>query len=148
MTPRWVVRATFGMSLGALAIATYLTIAHYTSPKALACVEGGIVNCTKVTTSSWSSFIGVPVAVLGVVWSAAMVWLCRPAAWRSRKSWVNVVRVIGSCVGILSVLYLVYAELIALHAICLWCTGMHLLVFGLFVLIVLHPAPERVPTHR
>ena len=148
MTPRWVGRWTFGLSVAALAIACYLAVAHYTSPKALACVEGGIVNCTKVTTSSWSSFIGVPVAVLGVIWAAAMVALCRPAAWRSGRRWINTARIAGACVGIVSVIYLVYAELIALHAICLWCTGMHLLVFGLFVLIVLHPAPERVPAHR
>ena len=34
------------------------------------------------------------------------------------------------------VLYLVSAELLIIHAICLWCTAVHVITFILFVLIV------------
>ena len=34
------------------------------------------------------------------------------------------------------VLYLIYAELFSIGAICLWCTSVHVITFALFVLIV------------
>lgn len=42
-------------------------------------------------------------------------------------------------------LWLVYAELFLIGAICLWCTAAHLLAFGLFVIVVL-TAPELLAT--
>jgi uncharacterized membrane protein len=148
VTPTWVGRATFGLSIAALGVATYLTVAHYTSPHALVCADNGVVNCTKVTTSAQSRFLGIPVAVLGVVWAVAMVALCRPAAWRSPRSAIRHARLGASVLGIGSVIYLVYAELVVVRAICLWCTGMHVLVFALFVLIVLHTEPEPLPLRQ
>ena len=35
------------------------------------------------------------------------------------------------------VLWLIYAELIIVGAICLWCTVAHVLAFGLFVVVVM-----------
>ena len=37
-------------------------------------------------------------------------------------------------------LYLVYTELFTLDAICLWCTGVHVITFLLFALIVFSAA--------
>jgi uncharacterized membrane protein len=34
------------------------------------------------------------------------------------------------------VLYLVYAELFIIHAICLWCSSVHVLTFIIFCLVV------------
>ena len=70
--PAWVPVASLGLSLVAVAIASYLTVTHYTDPAALACPDTGIVNCTLVTTSSWSVLFGVPLAVLGLVWAVVM----------------------------------------------------------------------------
>ena len=52
--PGWVPVVSLGLSLVAVAIASYLTVTHYTDPAALACPDTGIINCTLVTTSSWS----------------------------------------------------------------------------------------------
>ena len=41
-----------------------------------------------------------------------------------------------ACAGIAFVMWLVYAELFVIRAICLWCTAMHVLTFALFVVIV------------
>ena len=62
---------------------------HYADPAALACPDTGIVNCTLVTTSSWSVVFGVPLAVLGVVWAVLMTALTTPWAWRSAVRWVD-----------------------------------------------------------
>ena len=67
--PTWVVAASLGLSLVAVAIASYLTVAHYADPSALACPDTGVVNCTLVTTSPESMVFGIPVAVIGLVWS-------------------------------------------------------------------------------
>src|SRR5580698_2719665 len=80
--PRWITITTLGLSLLAVGLTAYLTVTHYTDPTALACPDTGIVNCTLVTTSSWSVLFGVPLAVLGLVWAVVMTALTTPWAWR------------------------------------------------------------------
>ena len=82
--PTWVVATSLGLSLVAVAIASYLTVAHYADPSALACPDTGVVNCTLVTTSPESVVFGIPLAVIGLVWALAVVGLCLPWAWRAQ----------------------------------------------------------------
>jgi uncharacterized membrane protein len=134
--PAWVPASSLGLSLLAVAIAAYLTVTHYSDPTALACPDTGIVNCTLVTTSSWSVVLGVPLAVLGLVWAVVMTGLTVPWAWRARAPWVDAVRLLVSGAGALMVLYLVYVELFRIGAICLWCTAMHVTAVCLFAVIL------------
>ena len=120
---RWVPVVSLGLALAAVAIASYLTAAHYTDPAALACPDTGIVNCALVTTSSWSVILGVPLAVLGLVWALVMAGLTVPWAWRSGARWVDSIRLALSGAGAAMVLYLVYVELFRVGAICLWCSA-------------------------
>ena len=62
--PGWVTATSCALSMLAVGLTAYLTVTHYTDPTALACPDTGIVNCTAVTTSSWSVIAGVPVADL------------------------------------------------------------------------------------
>lgn len=112
------------VALIGLVLAGYLTVEHYTSPTLLACPEGTTINCAKVTASSWASVVGVPVAVLGLLYFAGMVVLLLPAAWRRRR--LDVLRVAGAVAGVLVALYLVWVELFRVDALCLWCTAVHL----------------------
>jgi uncharacterized membrane protein len=136
--PAWVPAASLGLSLLALGIASYLTAAHYTDPGALACPDTGIVNCALVTTSSWSVVLGVPLALLGLVWAAAMTALTVPWAWArgTEARWVDGVRLVVSGAGAAMVLYLVYVELFRIGAICLWCTAIHVTAVSLFGVIL------------
>ncbi len=134
--PAWVPATSLGLSLPAVAIAAYLTVTHYSDPSALACPDTGIVNCTLVTTSSWSVLLGVPLAVLGLVWAAVMTALTVPWAWRSGARWVDGARLLVSGAGAAMVLYLVYVELFRIGAICLWCTAMHVTAVSLFGVIL------------
>jgi uncharacterized membrane protein len=137
MTPRWVPRTTFGLALAAVAVSSYLAIAHISTTAVLACSGSGTIDCARVTTSAQSRFLGMPVAVLGLVWSMAMAGSCTPSAWRSTVRWIRLARLVLVVAGILFVLWLVYAELFVIHAICLWCSVMHVLAFALFVLVAL-----------
>lgn len=133
---RWVPPASLALAIGGVAVSTYLTIAHYTSPKLLACSSSGTVNCERVTTSAQSTFLGIPVAVLGLVWFVGMTVLCLPAAWRSQDRRIHLARLLGAIAGVGFALWLVYAELFIIGAICLWCTVAHVLAFALFVFAI------------
>lgn len=137
MTPRRLRWASLGIALGAFAVSLYLAIAHLLDPELLVCAATSVINCTKVTTSAQSVTMGVPVAYLGVIWSSAMVGLCLPVAWRSRAPWVGVGRLVLAIAGVAYILWLIYAELFLIRAICLWCTVVHVLTFALFVVVVL-----------
>jgi uncharacterized membrane protein len=143
--PVWVSAASLGLSLAALAIASYLTVTHYSDPSALACPDTGIVNCTLVTTSSWSVVLGVPLAVLGLAWAVVMTGLTVPWAWRATAPWVDGARLVVSGAGAAMVLYLVYIELFRIGAICLWCTAMHIAAVSLFGVVLAGRAASSRP---
>jgi len=127
-----------------LAISSYLTIEHYSGSTALACPENAAINCAKVTTSTWSRLGGIPVAVLGLVYFAVMTLLVVPSAWR--RHLLDPVRVAGAAVGMAMVIYLLWAELFRVGAICLWCTAVHVCTLGLFVTILWHTAARSTVT--
>jgi uncharacterized membrane protein len=134
------------LSVVGLCVAAYLTYEHYSSSSSLACPDTGAINCLKVTTSSYSSFLGVPVALLGLLFFVAMVPLSLPVAWRSANPWVSRARLVAVLGGVVFVVYLIWAELFQVDAICLWCTAVHVITFALFVVVVLAAAlypPER-----
>ncbi|MFI5041067.1 MAG: vitamin K epoxide reductase family protein [Acidimicrobiales bacterium] len=121
------------LALVGVAVSAYLTVAHYSTTAVLACSDKGVVNCAKVTTSSYSVVAGIPVAVLGLVFFVAMVGLQTPFAWRSPRADVRIVRLALASTGAAAVVWLIYVELFRLDAICLYCTIVHLLAVALFV---------------
>jgi uncharacterized membrane protein len=146
----WVLTSSLALSLAAVGISSYLTFTHYADPAALACPDTGVVNCTLVTTSSWSVVLGVPVAVLGLAWALAMAFLTTPWAWRSDAPWVDGTRLALAAAGAGMVVYLIYVELFRVGAICLWCTAVHLTALGLFGVVLAARADARgkVPMSR
>jgi uncharacterized membrane protein len=123
-----------------LAASAYLTYEHYSSSTSLACPDTGAINCLKVTTSSYSKLLGVPVALLGLLFYVGMTLLCSPPAWSATNPWVGRVRLLGAVSGVVLVVYLVWAELFRIDAICLWCTAVHVLTVALFGLLVVGAA--------
>jgi uncharacterized membrane protein len=74
------------------------------------------------------------------VFFAAILPTLVPAAWRSPHPALRWGRVVFALTGIGFVVYLLYAELFVLNAICLWCTAVHAITFALFALIALATA--------
>jgi uncharacterized membrane protein len=135
--PRWFQLTTLILSLGGLGVSIYLTVVHYTSLSNLACSASGAINCEKVITSPESMVFGVfPVAVLGLAFYVFMVAISTPWAWRSRLPAIGWARLGGVVTGMGFVLYLLYAEIVQIGNICLWCTSVHVITFLLFVLLV------------
>jgi uncharacterized membrane protein len=132
--PVGVIVAGLLLCLAGLGVATYLTIEHFNTSLQLACPDTGRINCQKVTTSQYSHMAGVPVAVLGVVYFVVTLGLFLPGAWRSPSRVIRLARLGWLGIGLLTVLYLVWAEFFGVSAVCLWCTSVHVITFLLFVL--------------
>lgn len=133
----WRPWVAFLVALAAFGVSFYLTLAHYDAGAVrLVCSGNGAINCEKVTTSPQSVILGVPVALIGLIFYTVMLSLNLPFMWRSRFRWVAPLRLIGVVTAIGMVLYLISAELLEIKAICIWCTSVHALTFVLFMLVV------------
>jgi uncharacterized membrane protein len=133
--PAWLPVVSLALAVAGLLVAGYLTVEHFTASTTLACPETGVVNCTKVTTSEQSKVLGIPVALLGLVFFVPMVIACLPPLWRDQRPAIRYGRLGLAGLGVLFVFYLVYAELFVIDAICLWCTAVHVLTVALFAVI-------------
>jgi len=128
------------VSVLGLADSAYLTYEHFTQGASFACPENAAVNCVKVTTSPESHILGIPVALLGLAFFLFMVAVNSPWGWRAPWPAVHWARLSSVVVGMAFVLYLIWAELFRINAICLYCTGVHVLTFILFALIIARAA--------
>jgi uncharacterized membrane protein len=135
--PAWV---AFGLCIVGVLISAYLTYEHFTGSSTLACSGNGTVNCLKVTTSQWSVIAGVPVAVAGLAFFLAMTLLCAPTRWARDAA---LPRLVGVVAGMIMVLWLVYVEIFEVDAICLWCTGVHVVTLLLLVTVLWWRESER-----
>jgi uncharacterized membrane protein len=145
--PRWAPWSTFPLALIGFGVSTYLAVVHFTDPHSLSCPDTGAINCTKVTTSPQSEIFGhVPVALAGAIYFVVMVALYAPPTWRRPERWLAGLRLAGAVAGMGMVIYLVYVEAVQVHAICLYCTAVHVVTLLLFVLTLaaalLPPLPQ------
>jgi uncharacterized membrane protein len=105
--------------LGALAIvglliSAYLTWVHYTGVVPVCVGRSG--GCETVQTSSYATIFGVPVAVLGLVGYAGLLF----SALLRGEAGVYLAFLVA-LVGTLFSAYLTYLELFVIHALCQWC---------------------------
>jgi uncharacterized membrane protein len=123
------------LTLLGLGDSIYLAYEHATANATLACSGGAAVDCAKVTTSSYSSLAGIPVAYLGVAFFVAALGLAVMTLAGSTRmaAYAENLRLAASAVGVAMVAYLIWAE-VQVGAICLWCTGVHVVTLALFVL--------------
>lgn len=76
----------------------------------------------------------------GLIYYVYLVAIMSPWAWNSTWKWMPKLRLASVIAGVGMVLYLVYAELFQIDAICPYCTSVHIITFVLFVLITLAAA--------
>ena len=115
-------------------ISVYLTAVHY-STVSLACPTSGPIDCESVLSSSYGVIGGssVPTAAAGIIWFAVSAGLA-VASLRSRRQVLARLQLAWSAIGLLTVLYLVYVEIVRLGVICLWCSAAHVLVLLVFLI--------------
>ncbi len=124
------------LSLLGVLVSAYLYLYKIGKIGSLACGAGG---CEAVQLSRWSSFLGVDVALLGLVGYLGMLGLAlaglQPGVARRRG--VTVALLAASGVGVLFAGYLTYLELFVIHAICFWCVSSAVIVAIICVLAAL-----------
>jgi uncharacterized membrane protein len=132
--------AMVAIALVGVGISIYLTTIHY-AHVAPACTVNGIINCSSVLKSRFSTVPGttVPITIPGMVWflvsgTLAMTGLVRIWRGQDEPERLRLYQLVWAAGGMLFVLYLVYAEIVQLHNICEWCTGVHILTLATFIL--------------
>ena len=146
---RGVVLWQAGLASVGLLISAYLVATHYFAEQVpLACSTGGIVDCEQVTTSAESMVGPLPVAVLGVVWCVGYLLLLGARAPRANSDGLLNLQMLWAVLGLVSIFYLVYAELFLIGALCLWCTAFHLIVALLFLITLWEFTAPRAATYE
>ncbi|HLI87907.1 MAG TPA: vitamin K epoxide reductase family protein [Ktedonobacteraceae bacterium] len=142
--------ALFILSILGACIAIYLTSVHYENVP-LVCSSSGIVDCARVLSSAFSVIPGtsVPITIPGLFWAivSAALAFANWRLWPERRS-LLVAAFAWSLLGLLTVFYLVYVELVRLHTICAWCTAMHVVILAIFLIALVllqQPEPETEP---
>lgn len=129
---RWQ-RLALAASVTGLGVSIYLTAAHYSSIP-LACPATTQVNCMEVLSSAyaviWVSTI--PTSAAGIVWFAVSALLA--GGRLAGRDQLATMQLAWSALGLLTVLFLVYLEIVQLGAICVWCTTAHVLVLVIFLI--------------
>jgi uncharacterized membrane protein len=131
--------AVIVMALAGLGISIYLTVEHYRNV-APVCTIGGAFDCAKVTSSAYSVIPGtsIPITIPGMLWflvsggfAAAMLWYL--AREQREPTQLRLWFLLWAGAGLVFALYLVYAEIVQLRALCAWCTGVHVLTLLIFL---------------
>jgi uncharacterized membrane protein len=105
-----------------LCLAGYLTYIHYSGTTPPCSIKGN--PCSQVQKSRYSEFVGIPVALIGLLGYIAILGsLLAPEGERTR--FVTTVLTVG---GFGFSAYLTYRELFTLHKICEWCVSSALLM--------------------
>jgi len=133
--PAWFLIPAWVLTVVGLGISGYLTVTHY-DESALVCSASQTVDCHAVTTSEYSTLLGIPMPLLGLAFFLGFGALITPWALRSAWAPLRWGRLASTVVGVLFVVYLVAVELALLHKICLWCTGVHVVTVLLFLLVL------------
>jgi uncharacterized membrane protein len=120
-----------------------LTQPGYVSP----CDVNATVSCTQAYLSPYGSLFGLPVAILGALWFAAVLALLAAAPKGTPAFRENVGTYVFalSTIGLAVVLYLGYASFFILKAVCLLCVATYVAVAGLFIV---SGAASTVPMRR
>ncbi len=88
---------------------------HYAKSKTAFCDIGETFNCDIVNRSAYSSILGIPVALIGMLGYAALAGLA--TVYRERPE-TPVMLFSGAAVGLAFALYLTYIEG---HVLGVWC---------------------------
>jgi uncharacterized membrane protein len=114
--------AAFAMVL--LALASLVTAGYLAVEKLLGLAPacGPIRGCDTVAASVYSDLLGVPIALLG--WLFSVVLLATTVAWWRRSDGRALYAAYGlGLFGLFVVAALTYLELAVIHAICIWCVA-------------------------
>jgi uncharacterized membrane protein len=117
---RWGALAVLAMA--GMGVAAYLTYSHY-ADQPIACA--GLSGCQAVESSEYSKLVGIPVAVLGMLFCAGLLALVLGRLTRLplAEEWAPPAAFSMTLAGVAFEAYLIYIQLFVVEDICIWCTS-------------------------
>jgi vitamin-K-epoxide reductase (warfarin-sensitive) len=103
------------LSLSGVVVSAVSLQHHYASSKTAYCDLGQMFNCDIVNRSEYSSILGVPVALIGMIGYAGLAGLS--IAYRRRRETPSILVAMAGA-GLIFALYLTYIEG---HVLGVWC---------------------------
>jgi uncharacterized membrane protein len=133
----WGQLALLVLSIPGIGISIYL-IAVKLQGAALICSDTGIVNCDLVTNSSFGvvPFTQIPISVPGLAWFLVMAGLAAATLFGITPRLMRRLELVWAGLGMLTVFYLLYAEIVRLGHFCLWCSILHVIIFAMILIII------------
>lgn len=129
------------IALLGVGVASYLVYIHYAGIEPF-CVSSG--GCEKVQSSKYADFLGVPVALLGLIGYVSIIASLFLPGETGRG-----ITAAMTLTGFGFSVYLTYLELFRIEAICQWCVVSAILMTILMVLSMIRflsaPPSEGVP---
>lgn len=123
------------LCLAGLFVALYLWLYKLGVVGTMVCGTGG---CETVQTSPYSRFLGIEVALIGVVGYAVLLAVAvagtTPALAAARGPALLLVLLSGGAVAFTA--YLKYLEFLVIGAVCQWCVVSAVLILAVFLLSV------------
>ena len=121
------------LALAGLFVSLYLWLHKLGVIGVLQCGTGG---CDTVQASPYADFLGVPVALYGVVGYAVLFVASLVAVQRANapQRRLDMALAVAASVGFLFTMYLTALELFVIHAICRWCIGSAAIITAIMVL--------------
>lgn len=117
---RWVLRVLAWLAFG---VASYLAWHAVSQTSVAGCGVGSSTGCDVVLSSSWSKWLGIPVAVLGLACYAALATLSVFLGLRNEKAsqWISTAFVMLSLVAAGASLWFIGVQMIAIGSFCPYC---------------------------
>ncbi|KKR16008.1 MAG: hypothetical protein UT77_C0010G0022 [Candidatus Daviesbacteria bacterium GW2011_GWC2_40_12] len=113
-------RLIFIFSLFGLFVSSFL-LYEYNFASSVVCPTGA--GCDIVRASPYSSFLGISIPILGVIFYLGMAVLSVLYSQKSFQKIIFKLHLLGSLVGIGFGVYLTYLEIYVIRAICFWCVA-------------------------
>ena len=118
-------------------VSGYLSYSQFTD-STMVCVEGGAFNCEVVSNSAYARFMGIEVAYLGLATylliGALLLLENRVAVLQD----YGIILIFGiTLFAFLFSMWLVYAQVVLLQALCPWCLAHEINITILFVVAIL-----------
>lgn len=129
-------KARMGIALLSLVgafVSAYLWLFKLGRIGTIACGTGG---CETVQLSRYSSFLGIDVALIGLLGYVGLFALSLASLQGPllERRWPATLLAALAGIGVLFAVYLTYLELFVIHAICRWCVGSAVIIASIFVL--------------
>ncbi|HEX3352015.1 MAG: vitamin K epoxide reductase family protein [Terriglobales bacterium] len=119
------------LALGGVAVSSVSLYHHYGTSKTTYCDFGESFNCDIVNRSTYSTILGIPVALIGV---AGYLTLIALATFYRNRTETPARLALASLAGLGFALYLTYIEKFVLATWCILCLSSLALIFCISVL--------------